>query len=89
MGIPQQWRAGTPLSVRLRQEADPMKGRLVRRRFLDRMSVLSGRTALAWLSLAAAAVADGRVLYGPPPRGRERLCLERADGHIFVTGLTA
>jgi Rieske Fe-S protein len=37
----------------------------------------------------AYAVADGRVLYGPPPRGLERLRLEREDGYIVVTGLAA
>jgi Rieske Fe-S protein len=141
-----------------------MKDKLGRRRFLGRMSVLSGQTAVAWLSLAAPrcapagarreicradalaeggfklfeypggepcilirsgpgdfvayaracthesctvsyragadrlecpchggayAVADGRVLYGPPPRGLERLRLERVDGYVVVTGLAA
>ena len=37
----------------------------------------------------AYAVADGRVLHGPPPRGLERLRLERADGYIVVTGRAA
>ena len=34
----------------------------------------------------AYAVADGRVLHGPPPRALARLRLAREDGYIYVTG---
>jgi hypothetical protein len=102
------------------RKEDRMKCGLSRRRFLDRLSALSGGAAAAWISFEAVrcappvarraicradvlavgglecpchggayAVADGRVLHGPPPRGLERLRLEREDGYIVVTGLAA
>jgi Rieske Fe-S protein len=37
----------------------------------------------------AYAVADGRVLHGPPPRALERLRVAREGGHVVVTGLAA
>jgi Rieske Fe-S protein len=37
----------------------------------------------------AYAVADGRVLHGPPPRGLGRLRIEREDGFVVVTGNAA